>query len=104
VTAAKHTPIFWQGSANAGKTWTTVTATKTERTVEARVAYLRTVKRGDGKPAYSFRSLYVGTPVVATAPDLLEALTYLRDCIECGREPAMGDVNRSISKATGSAS
>lgn len=43
-------------------------------------------------------------PVRDAAPDLLAALIYLRDCIESGREPGMGDVLRAINKATGGVS
>lgn len=39
--------------------------------------------------------------LIAAAPELLEALTYLRDCIESGKEPGMGIVHAAITKATG---
>ena len=41
--------------------------------------------------------------LIASAPDLLEYLIYLRNCIELGTSPAMGNVNSAISKATGGA-
>lgn len=47
--------------------------------------------------------LYANARLIAAAPDLLDALIYLRDCIESGREPGMGDVLRAINKATGGA-
>ena len=40
--------------------------------------------------------------LIKAAPNLLDALIYLRGCIETGREPAMGSVNEAISRATGS--
>ena len=39
--------------------------------------------------------------LIAAAPELLQALQYLRDCIERGHEPAMRDVNAAIAKAKG---
>ena len=37
--------------------------------------------------------------LIASAPDLLEQLIYLRNCIESGTRPAMSSVNSAISKA-----
>lgn len=42
--------------------------------------------------------------LVAAAPDLLDSLIYLRNCIEDGTTPAMREVNAAIAKATGSTS
>lgn len=39
--------------------------------------------------------------LIAAAPDLLDALLYLRNCIEAGTEPGMGLVHRAIDKAEG---
>ena len=41
--------------------------------------------------------------LIASAPELLEYLIYLRNCIELGTSPVMSSVNRAISKATGGA-
>lgn len=49
--------------------------------------------------------LLVPAPVphslAACAPELLQELRYLRDCLESGQEPAMGRVNRAINRAEG---
>ncbi len=37
----------------------------------------------------------------AVKTELLEALIYLRDCIETGKEPGMGIVHAAIKKAGG---
>ena len=39
--------------------------------------------------------------LIAEAPSLLDALIYLRDCIETGKEPGMGIVHAAIKKAGG---
>lgn len=39
--------------------------------------------------------------LIASAPDLLSALEYLRECIENVTEPAMSAVNAAISHAKG---
>jgi hypothetical protein len=41
--------------------------------------------------------------LIAAAPDLLEQLVYLQDCIETGKEPAMSGPNAAIRKAQGKA-
>lgn len=41
--------------------------------------------------------------LIAAAPCMLAELTYLRDCIERGTDPAMGRVNAVIAKAQGGA-
>lgn len=45
----------------------------------------------------------VSNTLATSAPDLLEALRYLRDCIESGTAPAMSRVNAAIRKAEGGA-
>lgn len=39
----------------------------------------------------------------AAYPALLDSLTYLRNCIEDGMQPAMREVNDAIRQATGGA-
>lgn len=39
--------------------------------------------------------------LIAAAPDLLDSLIYLRNCIEDGQQPALREVNEAIRKATG---
>ena len=41
--------------------------------------------------------------LMAAAPELLDGLIYLRNCIETGMQPAMRKVNEAISKAQGCA-
>jgi hypothetical protein len=58
-------------------------------------------------PSYEFitgNATAADAALIAAAPELLAALIYLRDCIESGKDPAMGDVHRAIAKATGSGS
>lgn len=38
--------------------------------------------------------------LISAAPELLDSLIYLRNCIEDGRDPAMSEVNQTIAKAT----
>lgn len=86
-----HTPASWQARVthDSKSAWRQVTPTKAEPTVEARVEYLKTVRRADGEPAYEFRALYVGTPVVVAATELLDALQSIADC--CDEEHAARD-------------
>lgn len=39
--------------------------------------------------------------LIAAAPCMLSELIYLRDCIETGKQPAMGRINALIAKAEG---
>jgi len=41
--------------------------------------------------------------LISAAPELLDSLIYLRNCIEDGTQPAMSEVNAAIRKATGGA-
>lgn len=78
---AKHTPGPWAIKQSFGGRWFLIVA-------------------GDGQEsaqAYGLKNALL----VAAAPDLLEALTYLRDCIETGRDPGMGIVHAAIRKAQG---
>ena len=52
---------MWQGRPTYYKGdygWREVTATKSEPTVEQRVAYLREYRQRDGSPTYEFRELF----------------------------------------------
>lgn len=68
---------MWQGRPVGSTThpdhgWREVSPTKDEPTVEQRVAYLRTLKRADGSPAYEFRALYTrpaAQPVQVQVPE-----------------------------------
>lgn len=68
---AKKPIAMWQARPVGSTThpdhgWREVSPTKDEPTVEQRVAYLRTLKRADGSPAYEFRALVVASGVEAT--------------------------------------
>jgi hypothetical protein len=43
----------------------------------------------------------VNANLIAAAPELLDSLIYLRNCIESGTQPAMREVNAAIEKAIG---
>lgn len=103
-----HTPASWQARVthDSKSAWRQVTPTKAEPTVEARVEYLKTVRRADGEPAYEFRALYVGTPVVVAATELLAVLQSVADFWAGGDVPEEIDaaIRAAIAKATGAAS
>ena len=69
--AAQQEPVVtvWQARAthDSKSAWRQVAPTKTESTVEARVEYLKTVRRAGGEPAYEFRALYTSPPQVQRA-------------------------------------
>lgn len=54
-----------------------------------RVAYLRTIRNHTGRCPYVFRTLYVGTPLVEAAQDLLD----LAHEFEAFAEAAMNDAD-----------
>ena len=53
------------------------------------------------KPGVAQDQVMANAHLIATAPELLTQLIYLRDCIESGRDPAMSDANAAIAKARG---
>lgn len=62
---------------------------------------IATVNKGWYGPNDTSFPVEANANLIAAAPDLLEALIYLRDRIESGQEPGMGIVHRAINKATG---
>jgi len=79
--SAKHTPGPWTIKQSHGGRWFLIVAGGGQESAQA----------------YGLKNALL----VAAAPDLLEALTYLRDCIETGRDPGMGIVHAAIRKAEG---
>lgn len=66
----------WQARPRTGQSeredgWRKVVPSKQETTVLERVAYLRTLKRADGSPAYEFRALYLEAAEQQGAPAAL---------------------------------
>lgn len=68
----------WQASSTNGRSWHRVDRTKNE-SVSQRVAYLRTLTRVNGSPAYLIRALYAGAHPTGEPAWLTEALAVLAD-------------------------